>query len=120
MNMTMRLQRSADGTTRHVPAPLTLVVRKSARKARPAPDPIRTNGESAAEQLRLLVERVESIDQEIRGAQDDRKDVLAEARSRGYDTRTIVAIVARRRKDSTVLQEEDAMLETYLQSLGLL
>ena len=117
--MTMRMVRGAGGVMIHVPAPMSIAQRKASRKVRTAPDPIRTNGDSAAEQLRLLIERVERMDEEIKAAQDDRRDILAEAKGRGYDPKALLAIVARRRKDRAVLQEEEAILETYLQALGM-
>lgn len=118
----LRMVRGADGETRHVSAPYLVTPAKPARghKPRVAPDPIKTNGETAAEELRLLVERAERIVEEIKGAQDDLKDVLAEAKSRGYDTKAIRTIMALRLKDRALVSEEEAILELYRQHLGLL
>ncbi|WP_267382374.1 MULTISPECIES: DUF2312 domain-containing protein [unclassified Sphingomonas] len=81
---------------------------------------MKTNGDTAAEELRLLIERAERIVEEIRGAQDDLKDVLAEAKGRGYDDKAIRKVMSIRLKKKEEFQEEEAILETYLQSLGMI
>jgi len=73
----------------------------------------------AADELRLLIERAERLDEERRGIADDIKEVMSEAKSRGYDTKTIRKIMAIRRKKRDEYQEEEAILETYLQALGM-
>lgn len=118
--LTMRTVRGAGGLTRHVPSFAVAAPAKRGRKARIVPDPIKTNGEAAAEDMRLLIERIERMDEEIRNAQDDRKDVLAEARGRGYDTKAMLDIIARRRKSREDVAERDAIMDTYLQALGML
>ena len=120
--LAMRLVRGLDGETRHVPAPYLVTPAKPARgrKARVVPDPIKTNGESAAEELRLLIERGERIEEEIAGMLDDRRDFFAEAKGRGYDPKAVRAIMALRKKDRGVVAEEEAILELYRQHLGLL
>ncbi|MBB3586875.1 uncharacterized protein (UPF0335 family) [Sphingomonas sp. BK481] len=119
--MTMRTVRDAGGMVRHMPTPFqpTAATTKG-RKKRVVPDPIQTNGETAAEELRLLVERAERIVEEIKGAQDDLKDVIAEAKSRGYDGKALRKIMAIRLKAKEEFQEEEAILETYLQALGMI
>ena len=77
-------------------------------------------GRVAADELRLLIERVERLEEEKRGIADDIKDVMGEAKSRGYDSKAIRKIVAIRRKKKEEYQEEEAILETYLQALGML
>ena len=73
----------------------------------------------AADQLRLFIERIERLEEEKKGIADDVKDVYAEAKSNGYDTKTMRKIVALRRLESHVRQEADALLETYRNALGL-
>lgn len=73
----------------------------------------------AAEELKLLIERAERLDEERRGIVDDIKDVMAEAKSRGYDPKAMRKIMAIRRKKKEEYQEEEAILETYLQALGM-
>ncbi|WP_243643255.1 DUF2312 domain-containing protein [Sphingomonas sp. PP-F2F-A104-K0414] len=81
---------------------------------------MKTNGEGTAEELRLLVERSERIVEEIKGAQDDLKDVMAEAKGRGFDPKALRKIMAIRLKKKEEFQEEEAILEVYLQALGMI
>lgn len=74
----------------------------------------------AADQLRLLIERIERLEEERKGVADDIKDVYAEAKSVGYDVKTIRAVVRLRKMESHVRQESEALLETYKAALGLL
>lgn len=79
----------------------------------------RATGDSAADQLRLLIERVERLEEEKRGIADDIKDVYAEARATGYDVKTMREIVKRRRMDGHALREFECLLETYQAALGM-
>ena len=76
-------------------------------------------GNVAADQLRLFIERIERLEEEKKGIADDVKDVYAEAKANGYDTKTMRAIVRLRRMETHVRQEADALLETYRSALGL-
>ena len=78
-----------------------------------------SEGTVAADQLRLFIERIERLEEEKKGIADDVKDVYAEAKSNGYDTKTMRKVVALRRLESHVRQEADALLETYRNALGL-
>jgi len=78
-----------------------------------------SEGNVAADQLRLFIERIERLEEEKKGIADDVKDVYAEAKSSGYDTKTMRAIVRLRRMESHARQEADALLETYRSALGL-
>ncbi|QDP19307.1 DUF2312 domain-containing protein [Sphingomonas xanthus] len=73
----------------------------------------------AAEQLRLFIERIERLEEEKKGIADDVKDVYAEAKANGYDTKTMRKIVALRRMEKHARDEADALLETYRNALGL-
>lgn len=73
----------------------------------------------AADQLRLLIERIERLEEEKKGISDDIKDVYAEAKSTGYDTKTIRAIVRLRGMEKHHREEAEALLETYKIALGL-
>jgi uncharacterized protein (UPF0335 family) len=73
----------------------------------------------AADQLRLFIERIERLEEEKKGIADDIKDVYAEAKANGYDTKTMRAIVRLRRMESHARQEADALLDTYRSALGL-
>jgi len=79
-----------------------------------------TNGPVAAEELRLLVERVERLEEEKKGIQDDIKDVYGEAKSRGFCAKTIKRIVRERKKTLDQRREEEAMFDLYRGALGML
>ncbi|HPB23978.1 MAG TPA: DUF2312 domain-containing protein [Novosphingobium sp.] len=73
----------------------------------------------AAAQLRLFIERVERLEEEKRGIADDIKDVYAEAKGQGYDTKTMRAIVRLRKVEKAARDEAEALLDTYKAALGL-
>jgi uncharacterized protein (UPF0335 family) len=76
-------------------------------------------GTVAADQLRLFIERIERLEEEKKGIADDVKDVYAEAKANGYDTKTMRSIVRLRRMEKHARDEMDALLETYRTALGL-
>jgi uncharacterized protein (UPF0335 family) len=78
-----------------------------------------SEGNVAADQLRLFIERIERLEEEKKGIADDVKDVYAEAKANGYDTKTMRAIVRLRRMETHARQEADALLDTYRNALGL-
>lgn len=73
----------------------------------------------SGEQLRQFIERVERLEEEKQSFTDDIKDVYAEAKSTGFDTKTMKAIIRLRKMEKHRRDEADALLETYRQSLGL-
>ena len=77
------------------------------------------HGNVAADQLRLFIERIERLEEEKSGISDDVKDVYAEAKSNGYDPKTMRKIVALRRMEKHVRDEADALLHTYREALGM-
>lgn len=77
-------------------------------------------GQVAADELRLLIERAERLEEEKKGIADDIKDVFAEAKSRGYDPKAIKKIMSIRKKKREEFQEEEMILETYMQALVML
>lgn len=78
-----------------------------------------STGNVAADQLRLFIERIERLEEEKKGISDDIKDVYGEAKSTGYDVKTIKNIVALRKLDPHTRMENEALLETYKAALGL-
>ena len=76
-------------------------------------------GNVAADQLRLFIERIERLEEEKRTMADDIRDVYSEAKANGYDTKTMRAIVRLRRMETHTRQEMDALLDTYRSALGL-
>ncbi|MBC8129938.1 MAG: DUF2312 domain-containing protein [Rhizobiaceae bacterium] len=73
----------------------------------------------AADELRAFLERIERLEEEKKTIADDIKDVYGEAKGRGYDTKVIRKIVSLRKQDVNERQEHEAILELYLQALGM-
>jgi uncharacterized protein (UPF0335 family) len=71
------------------------------------------------DRLRLLIERIERLEEEKKGVADDVKDVYAEAKAVGYDTKIMRAIVRLRRMNPDDRHQYDAILDTYKNALGL-
>jgi uncharacterized protein (UPF0335 family) len=78
-----------------------------------------SEGNVAADQLRLLIERVERLEEEKKGIGDDIKDVYLEAKATGYDPRIMRQIVRLRKMPAHDRQEMEAILQTYLAALGM-
>ena len=72
-----------------------------------------------ADELRQFIERFERLEMERKDLLDQQKEVLAEAKSRGYDTRVIKKVMAIRRRDPQEVLEEDAVLDIYKEALGM-
>lgn len=73
----------------------------------------------AADQLRLLIERIERLESEEKGLKDDKKDVYLEAKATGFDSKTIRSIVRLRKMEAHARQESEALLATYMAALGM-
>lgn len=71
------------------------------------------------DRLRLIVERIERLEEEKKGIGDDIKDCYLEARSSGYDGRMLRQIIRLRRMKPEDRREMQAILETYLTALGM-
>ena len=77
-------------------------------------------GKVAADELRLLIERAERPEEEKKGIADDIKDVMGEAKGRGYDSKAIRTLLRIRKQKREQFQEEQSILEVYMQALGML
>jgi uncharacterized protein (UPF0335 family) len=73
----------------------------------------------AVDQLRQYIERIERLEEELDGIKGDRKDVYAELKAVGYDTKAVRKIVRIRKMDPTQRQIEEAVEDTYRTALGL-
>ena len=73
----------------------------------------------AADELRQFVERFENLEIEKRNIADQQKEVMAEAKSRGYDTKIMRKLVVLRKRDLQDLAEEEAILSMYRSALGM-
>ena len=73
----------------------------------------------AAEELKQFVERIERLEEEKKALADDIKDVFAELKGRGFDTKAVRQIIRIRKQDRSERQEEEAILELYMSALGM-
>ena len=71
-------------------------------------------------QLRALVERIERLEEEKKSIAGDIKEVYAEAKANGFDTKILRKVISLRKKEATEREEEQSMLDLYLQALGML
>lgn len=76
-------------------------------------------GAVQADRLKLLIERIERLEEEKKGIADDIKDVYAEAKAVGYDPKTMRQVVRLRKMDTADRREQDDLLETYKAALGM-
>lgn len=74
----------------------------------------------AQDQLRAFVERIERLEEEKKTIADDIKDVYAEAKGNGFDTRVLRKVISLRKQDQNERAEQDAILDLYLQALGMM
>src|SRR4026208_1505414 len=74
----------------------------------------------AKDQLKAFVERIERLEEEKKGLADDIRDVFAEAKGQGFDTKIMRQVIRLRKKDSAERQEEEALLDLYLHALGMI
>ncbi len=72
-----------------------------------------------ADELRQFVERFERLAAEKRDIVEQQREVMAEAKGRGYDTKVLRKLVTMRKRDRQDLAEEEAVLELYRQALGM-
>jgi uncharacterized protein (UPF0335 family) len=77
------------------------------------------NSTTTDDRLRLLVERVERLEEEKKGISDDIRDVYSEAKAVGYDAKTLRQIVRLRKMVPDKRREEEMLLDTYKSALGL-
>ena len=75
--------------------------------------------EVAKDQLQAFVERIERLEEEKKNISDDIKDVYAEAKGNGFDTKVLRKIIQLRKQDLGERQEQEAILELYMQALGM-
>jgi uncharacterized protein (UPF0335 family) len=73
----------------------------------------------AAGQLRAIIERIERLEEEKRTIAEDIKEIYAEARGTGFDTKAVRTIIRLRKKDQAERQEEEAILDLYKAALGM-
>ncbi|MFD1627611.1 DUF2312 domain-containing protein [Azospirillum griseum] len=77
-------------------------------------------GGIAADRLKSFVERIERLEEEKKGLQEDVKEVYAEAKGTGFDTKIIRQIIRLRKMDKADRQEQEALLDLYKEALGMI
>jgi len=74
----------------------------------------------AKDQLKAIVERIERLEEEKKTISDDIRDVYAEAKGNGFDVKALRTIVRLRKQDANERAEQETILDTYMQALGML
>jgi uncharacterized protein (UPF0335 family) len=74
----------------------------------------------ARDQLKSIVERIERLEEEKAALAEDIKEVYAEAKANGYDTKILRTVIRLRKQDSAERQEQEALLDLYLAALGMM
>ena len=78
-----------------------------------------TDNTDAGAELRAFIERFEQLEAEDRDIKEQMKEVMAEAKGRGYDTKVLRKVIALRKRDRDDIAEEEAVLEMYKAALGM-
>ena len=73
---------------------------------------------SAQGQLKAVIERIERLEEDKKSVMEDLKNVYAEAKGNGFDTKVIRKIIRLRKQDTAQRQEEEALLDLYLSAIG--
>lgn len=82
-------------------------------------EPVNGGDVVARDQLRSFIERIERLEEEKKTIADDIKDVYGEAKSAGFDNKIIKKVIAIRKQDREERMEQEAILHTYMQALGM-
>lgn len=77
-------------------------------------------GHNSNAQLKSITERINRLEDDKKAISEDIRDVYAEAKSNGLDPKALRVIVRRQRADKAKLEEHEAIVETYMASLGML
>lgn len=76
-------------------------------------------GGIAADRLRSIIERVERIEEEKKALSSDIKDIMAEAKSAGFEVKVIRQIIRQRKQEPAEVEEQDTLLDLYRRALGM-
>lgn len=71
-------------------------------------------------QLKAIIERIEKLEEEKKAISDDIKDVYGEAKGNGFDVKALRTVIRLRKQDADERQEQETILETYMQALGMI
>ncbi len=78
-----------------------------------------SSGDTTADQLRSIIERIERMEEEKANIAGDIKEIYAEAKGNGFDVKALRAIIRIRKQDDHARLEEEAVLATYMHALGM-
>jgi uncharacterized protein (UPF0335 family) len=76
--------------------------------------------QNAKDQLRAFIERIERLEEEKAALSEDIREVYAEAKSSGFDTKALRSIIRMRKQDDHERMEQEALLATYMHALGMI
>ncbi len=76
-------------------------------------------GGVAGQQLKSYIERIEHLAEEIKALQEDTKEIYAEAKGNGFDTKVMRQVIRLRKMDSDELSEQESLLDLYMQAIGM-
>ena len=71
-------------------------------------------------QIKSIVDRIETVNEQIKELTDDRSDIFAEAKGNGFDVKALRKIIALRKLSSEDRAQQEAILETYMQAMGMI
>ena len=87
-------------------------------------DPTKQSDETAHAfakgQLKAIIQRIENLEEEKKTISDDIKDVYGEAKGNGFDVKALRTLIRMRKEDADTRQEQETILETYMQAVGML
>lgn len=83
-------------------------------------DTVSSMGASAKDSLKSYVERYERLEEEIQALRDDQKEVMGGAKAEGFDTKIIRQIIKIRKMEQAERQEQEALLDVYLQAMDMI
>jgi uncharacterized protein (UPF0335 family) len=75
-------------------------------------------GGIAGDRLRAFVERIERLEEDIKGLNEDKKDVYAEAKGEGFDVKILKEVIRLRKQDQEERDERESLLDVYMHALG--
>lgn len=75
---------------------------------------------TSQQQLRSVIERIERLEEEKKALASDIRDIFAEAKSTGFDVKALRQVLKLRKQDMHERQEQEALVETYMNALGML
>ena len=85
-----------------------------------AKQPTVSSDSVAQDQIRAFIERIERMEEEKKAIADDIKEIYAEAKGHGFDTKILRKVISLRKKEAAEREEEQSMLDLYLQALGMI